>query len=82
MSKFYFTFGTDSGFSFKGGWVVVSATDRENAVKRFEEDFPPRKKNNNIVNCAWIYDQKSFEDTEMFRENDNLGYGCHKELFT
>lgn len=76
MNKFYFTFGTDPQFPFYKGWVEVYAKTERDAVELFKSHFPPRHEN--VVNCAFIYSQKFFEETDMFKKKS---WGsCHKVL--
>jgi hypothetical protein len=74
--KFYFTFGTSEKFPFQRGWVEVYAETKRQAAEIFNRHYPPR--HGDTVNCAFIYDQAYFENTEMFL--DATWGGCHRVL--
>ena len=74
---FYFTFGASETMPFQSGWVEVVATSREEAVNIFNRRFPP--KHGNFVNCAFIYDEKAFMATNMYRDG-NFGAKCQERL--
>ena len=71
--NFYFTFGSDETFPFKGGWVVVKASSFEEAVEKFKKRYGHE---NGPVNCAFIYPEDEFKKTKMYSLG-NLGYFCH-----
>lgn len=77
MDKFYFTFGSGGSQPYTGGWVEIHADSKGEAIEKFNRAYPPRNMST-YVNCAFIYRQKEFEETIMFKENDNLGYACHE----
>lgn len=77
MSKFYFTYGTDKRYPFQGGWTEVEAGDVNEACRIFRSFHPDRTKD--IVNCADIYDEKFFKQTEMYRSG-NFDRYCHEKL--
>lgn len=64
MPTFYFTYGTDPAYPFEGGWTTVIAPDRLAATALFRIYHPDRVKG--IVNCADIYDERSFKMLDMF----------------
>lgn len=74
MKNFYFTFGTSPAFPYQNGWVLVQAPNRHAAIQVFNAYFPPRCQ---CVNCSFIYTEEEFMNTIMYRENKNLGAGCH-----
>ena len=43
MAKFYFTYGTDEEFPFRGGWSEVEADNLSIAVEIFNLMHPKRK---------------------------------------
>lgn len=75
MERFYFTYGTD-GQPFRGGWTEVIAPNRSAACAAFRAFHPD--KTENLLNCSSVYDQKSFERTEMFGPSGNFGSRCHE----
>jgi hypothetical protein len=72
---FYFTFGSSSTYPFYGGWAKVIAKDRDDAVRKFNEKYPPVE--DDLVRCAFIYPQHIFVQTQMFLAGNNLGEACH-----
>lgn len=76
--NYYFTYGLAEHYPFRGGWTKVVADSRENAVRLFQIAHPD--KNENMINCYFIYDEEGFKETEMFQTNDNLGHGCQEIL--
>ncbi len=77
-NNFYFTFGTCGKQPFRGGWVKVTAKTERDAADIFNKLFPPI--NPPFVNCASIYREEKFKETEMYKHNSNLGAGCHLEI--
>lgn len=75
MPYYYFTFGTDPGYPFQNGWVKIQAPSRREATEIFAIYFPSR--DDECVNCAFIYEEEEFKETSMYKKNDNLGAGCH-----
>lgn len=61
--KMYFTFGSDPGFPYQNGYVIVHGNSNDAAIKKFRERFPDRHEN--IVNCAFFYTQEQWEKTGM-----------------
>lgn len=77
--RFHFTFGRDKLFPFQDGWVTVEAPTRRAAAMIFKELYPnPRPNSSDILNCSFLYDENDFVTTEMFKETDNYGHGCHR----
>lgn len=74
---FYFTYGTDKNFPFRGGWTVVEAPDFDAAIALFRIYHPD--KTPCIVNCASFYHAEAFEQTIMFQEG-NFGARCHERI--
>lgn len=77
MPKFYFTYGTDKRYPFQGGWTEVEAGDANEACRIFRSFHPDRTKG--IVNCASIYSEEQFQQTEMYRSG-NFDRYCHEVL--
>lgn len=75
MNKnYYFTFGTYENFPFKGGWIIINAPNVVAAKEIFCRYFPS---DSGLLNCSFVYDEKEFKKTKMYKENSNLGSGCH-----
>ena len=76
LQNYYYTFGTDEEYPFKGGWVVIQAPTRQAASRIFSSYFPDRD-GSTFLNCAFVYNEEQFKKTSMYEDNDNLGAGCH-----
>jgi hypothetical protein len=76
MAKFYFTYGTDEEFPFRGGWSEVEADNLSMAVEIFNLMHPKRK--SGCVNCAFWYTEEQFKASGML--NGNLGHCCHERI--
>ena len=75
--KLYFTFGT-GGQPYVGGWVEVEAETIEQAVKLYRAVYPD--KHEGIINCSSIYNEEEFKSTEMYKNGENFGSGCHESI--
>ena len=75
MRSYYFTFGNDSSQPFYGGWIIVKAKNMECAEEIFKLYFPCAK-NDETVNCAFVYSEWEFKKTKMY-SSDNFGKRCH-----
>lgn len=78
MAKFYYTYGTNEHHPFNGGWTEINADSRDIADKIFGIFHPNSPGKENYLNCAFIYDEKTFRNTEMGKRNCNLGAGCQE----
>lgn len=78
METFYFTYGTDKGFPFQGGWTEVHAADRNQAVALFRREHPDRSPG--LVNCSSIYTEKHFQDKvlPLYKDGDAFWSVCHE----
>lgn len=74
---FYFTYGTDENFPFRGGWTEVEAPNLDAAISLFRIYHPDRTPC--IVNCASFYHAAAFERTIMFTAG-NFGARCHERI--
>lgn len=77
MKSFFFTYGTDKGYPFCGGWTQVNAPSREAACAAFKAIHPCRT--GNLLNCASVYDEATFKATDMYAMC-NLGARCHEVI--
>lgn len=78
MAKFYYTYGTSENFPFNGGWTEINAENRDIADNIFKMFHPNRPECKNYLNCACVYDEESFQNTKMYKGNNNLGSGCQE----
>lgn len=78
MANFYFTYGTNKNFPFRGGWTEITAPDVSAACHIFRAVHPD--KIDGILNCADIYSEESFRKTNMYLENNNFGIGCREKM--
>ena len=76
MPKFYFTYGTE-GQPFAGGWTEVVAPNSHAACCAFRAYHPD--KHEGILNCAGVYDEARFVETEMY-QTDNFGARCRETI--
>lgn len=78
METFYFTYGTDKGFPFQGGWTEVHAAARNQAVALFRREHPDRSPG--LVNCSSIYTEKQFKDKvlPLYKDGDAFWSVCHE----
>lgn len=78
METFYFTYGTDKGFPFQGGWTEIHAADRKQAVALFRREHPDRSPG--LVNCSSIYTEKQFQDKvlPLYKDGDAFWSVCHE----
>ena len=63
-NKFYFTFGSDSGFPYQNTYLIVIANTESEAIMKFRSKYPDRSKN--CVNCSFWYTEKQWESARMF----------------
>lgn len=68
-----FSFGTSEQYPFQGGYIIINAANRYEAVQEYRKRYPDRTPG--IINCADIYD--NYYTVADFKENGNLGEGCH-----
>lgn len=75
MKSYYFTFGADKNYPFKGGWVIVKARSMKDAEAIFSIVFP-NSSDDKRRSFAFSYSESAFKNTAMYK-NDNLGVRCH-----
>jgi len=73
--RFYYTFGTDENFPYRGGWVEVIADNRKEADEKYIKKYPLR---DNCINCAGVYSETEWKETGMFKTDNNHGHGCYE----
>lgn len=74
--NYYFTFGNSDKFPYQNGWVVIKAENEEQARRLFKALYPGESEDD-FLRCSFVYSQKAWETTTMYKTNSNLGYGCH-----
>lgn len=79
MKDFYFTYGSSESMPYKGGWSIVKANDRDQAIEIFRA-VHPNAPNSVCVNCAGIYTEEHFKETSMYKKDDNLGHNCWETI--
>ena len=73
--KFYFTFGDSPNFPYKDGWIVIEAPNEHIARKIFALLYP--NTTDDILRCSFVYDETSWKNTTMYKNNTNFGKSCH-----
>ena len=73
---FYYTFGSDEGFPFQGGWVEVNANNLGEANDMFRSYFADR---NGALNCVFVYDSEEWAQTPM-AQSDAPEQICHMKI--
>ena len=70
--NFYFAFGSDRGFPYQYGYLIVQAANMPDAVRKFRKDYPDRYEN--CLNCAFVYTQEQWN-----KLSSDMGK-CHKVI--
>ena len=71
-----FSFGDWKGFPYQGGYVIINARTKAEAIREFRSRFPDKTPGK--LNCSDIYtDPKNIQE---FKNNGNLGAGCHQYI--
>lgn len=78
MNHYFYTFGTDCGFPYQGGWVEVRAESRMEADKKFRTRFPDRPGRKGILNCAFCYTMEEW--SRMDPEHTWKNPECHEVI--
>lgn len=78
VSSYYYTFGSDPGFPYRNGWVLVKAATREEADQKFLSRFPDQPGHEGIMNCSFCYDEERWE--QMDPEHTWTGWKCHEVI--
>lgn len=79
MPSFYYTYGISPQQPYLGGWTKITAPDRATADKIFRTYHPSLPGHGITLNCAFVYNEDEFVNTEMYK-NGNFGVGCLEEL--
>ncbi len=75
VNRYFYTFGSDPGFPFNGGYVEVHAATLQKAHEKFRKKYPDRHKK--CINCAFFYTEEQWEKTEMSKME---GYKRHEVI--
>ena len=67
MPDFYFTYGTNKRFPFRGGWTRVTAPSINVALSAFVSVHPNVK---GCINCANFYTEDEFNKTSMVKKGN------------
>ena len=62
--SFYYTFGSDPGFPYRNGWVVVKASSREEADRKFRSRFPDRPGHEGTMNYSFCYTKERWNQMD------------------
>lgn len=76
MNKYFYTFGSSSGFPYQCGWVEVHAASWQEAHEKFRTRFPDRHEN--TLNCAFFYDEEKW--AQMDPEHTWTGWKCYEVI--
>lgn len=81
MEKFYFTYGTDSEYPFRGGWTLIIAPNIKAAAQIFKA-YHPNRNDSECLNRADYYRADYyradyFEQSESYKTGNFGGY-CHE----
>lgn len=79
MNNYYITFGSE-GQPFKDGWIIIEVETIEQACKIFRAMYQYKETNDTLLKFYSIYTEEGFKQTEMYKDNDNLGAGCHCKI--
>ena len=77
MSTYFFTYGTDDGMPYYGGWTEIEAPDAHTACELFRAYHPDKKEG--FLNCSLVYSKDSFDKTEM-PKTGNFGKFCVERI--
>lgn len=78
-NDYYFTFGSDEVYPFQNGWIVITAEDEMQARMIFKALYPGETPDS-LLRFAFVYDEESWKKTSMYKNGENLGYGCHRHI--
>lgn len=79
MSKFYFTYGTDPNYPYRGGWTEVEAPSLGAAIEIFQQYHPDRP-GTGCVNCAFYYTQEQWDREDNVMRAETFDCRCHERI--
>lgn len=62
MVRYYFTFGSDSGYPYQNTYLIVVGTSEEDCINGFRKKYPDRIKG--YLNCADFYEETFWKTNE------------------
>ena len=78
LYTFYFTYGTDPEYPFRGGWTEVYAPNLRTAIQLFKL-LHPNREDSGSLNCSDYYNEEEFLSSKM-RDKGNYGEYCHEAI--
>ena len=76
LEPFYFTFGSDAGFPYQNGYLVIYAKNKSLAYQTFRKHFADR--HHNCANYSFCYSEEGWHKTGM----ENLdNYPCYETIY-
>ena len=78
LNSYYYTFGSDPGFPYRNGWVVVKASSREEADRKFRSRFPDRPGHEGTMNYSFCYTKERWN--QMDPEHTWTGWKLHEVI--
>lgn len=73
MNKYFYTFGSWSGYPHQNGWVEIHANTRQEANEKFRARYPDLRKN--VMNYAFCYTEERWR--QMDPSHNWPGYRCY-----
>ena len=64
LNSYYYTFGSDPGFPYRNGWVVVKASSREEADRKYRSRFPDRPGHEGTMNYSFCYTKERWNQMD------------------
>jgi len=68
---FYFSFGSNEGYPFKNGYIIVYAFDLPSACRTFKELYP-NKRDPECLNCSFVYSKEEWDRLDCFKDAEPL----------
>lgn len=79
LINYYFSFGTNECFPYQGGYVLVKAHSKQEAVEKYRKKYPDVEEG--IINCAFIYNQFRWDEAhEKMPEYIQRKEICHEVI--
>lgn len=78
LNSYYYTFGSDADFPYRNGWVVVKASSREEADRKFRSRFPDRPGHEGTMNYSFCYTEERWK--QMDPEHTWIGWKLYEVI--
>lgn len=65
IHNFYFTFGNEVNYPYSNSYLIVKATDRQEAIEKFDRKYP-NPATDEVLNCTDYYDE---DDWRLYAED-------------